>query len=85
MYAYASLGRGTVTAEPNMSDTIPSQLRPGWEAALYRYPCGEVWLFMRPVGEELWSPERRATQADVEAFRRDRKLLVQDPDGAGGR
>jgi hypothetical protein len=69
------LGRGAVTVSPNLSDSIPSQLRPGWEAGLYRYPCGEVWLFMRPIGENLWSPERPATEADVEVFRRAGKLL----------
>ena len=60
------LRSGTVACEPNMSQPLPSRLKPGWECALHKYPSGgQVWLFMRPVGEATWDPVREATESDV--------------------
>ena len=68
---WENLRTGTVTGDANMSDPLPSKLKPGWECALHRYPIGgHVWLFMRPAGEKSWSPKRKATEADIEVFRR---------------
>jgi hypothetical protein len=67
---WENLRTGTVIGDANMSDPLPSGLKPGWECALHRYPLsGHVWLFMRPVGEKSWRPKREATEADIEAFR----------------
>ena len=69
------MGSGYVVGEPNMSEPMPSRLHPGWEVALHRYPAtGNVWLWLRQEGAELWRPERAATEPDVEVFRRAGKL-----------
>ena len=77
---WENLRTGTIACEPNMSQPLPSRLKPGWECALHKYPSGgQVWLFMRPVGEATWDPVREATESDVNAFRKRGKLLHPRP------
>ena len=60
---------------PHLGTTCP-EWRYAQECALHKYPIGgQVWLFMRPVGEKSWSPVREATEADVRAFASAGKLL----------